>query len=184
LEEGAPAVLEVAYQGQLADYDTRILTLAILKGLFGPASEEPVSYVNAPQLAADRGVEVRETKTSVAHDYVNLVSIRGGAHAIAGTLSGLRGEPRIVMLDDHAIEVTPSRHMLVVRNEDRPGLIGFVGSVLGGAGVNISDMRVGRSPTGEAALMVLSTDQAVGDEVVEQLRSDPGVVRVHTISVD
>jgi len=184
LEEGAPAVLDVAYQGQLADYDTRILTLAILKGLFGSGSEEPVSYVNAPQLAADRGVEVRETKTSVAHDYVNLISIRGGAHAIAGTLSGLHGEPRIVMLDDHAIEVAPARHMLVVRNEDRPGLIGFVGSVLGGAGVNISDMRVGRSPTGEAALMVLSTDQALSDDVVEQLRADPGVVRVHTISVD
>ena len=184
LEEGAPAVLEVSYQGQLADYDTRILTLAVLKGLFGSASEEPVSYVNAPQLATERGVEVRETKTAVAQDYVNLVTLRGGSHSIAGTLSGLRGDQRIVMLDDHAIEVTPARYMLVVRNDDRPGLIGHVGVVLGDAGVNISDMRVGRSSSGEAALMVLATDQPVSTDVIEQLRAHPGVVRVHTIAVD
>src|SRR5205807_332509 len=92
LAEGVPSSLEVAFQGQLADYDTRILTLAVLKGLFGSASEEPVSYVNAPQLATERGVEVRETKTAVAQDYVNLVTLRGGSHSIAGTLSGLRGD--------------------------------------------------------------------------------------------
>jgi D-3-phosphoglycerate dehydrogenase len=74
LNEGTPAVLEVTYQGGLADHDTRILTLAVLKGLFGVGAEEPVSYVNAPQLAEDRGLEVRETKSSMAHDYDNLIT--------------------------------------------------------------------------------------------------------------
>src|SRR5205823_6372687 len=101
LNEGAPATLEVEYQGALADYDTRILTLAVLRGLLGAGSEEPVSYVNAPQLAAERGVEVREAKTSTTLDYVNLVTLRGGDHSLAGTLAGLRGEPRIVMVDGH-----------------------------------------------------------------------------------
>ena len=72
------------------------------EGLFGRVSEEPVSYVNAPQLAEERGIEVRDTTTATAHDYVNLITLRGGEHAIAGTLAGLKGEPRIVMVDDHS----------------------------------------------------------------------------------
>jgi D-3-phosphoglycerate dehydrogenase / 2-oxoglutarate reductase len=184
LAEGVPSSLEVAYQGQLADYDTRILTLAVLKGLLGPGSEEPVSYVNAPQLATERGVEVRETKTSTAQDYVNLVTLRGGEHAIAGTLGGRGGEPRIVMVDDHSIDVPPARHMLIVRNEDRPGMLGLVSTAMGDAGVNISNAALGESPTGEAALIVFSTDRPVPGEVVEQLRGAPGIVRVHPISED
>src|SRR5207237_3675072 len=109
LTEGLPGQLEITYEGQLADYDTRILTLAVLKGLLRAGSEEPVSYVNAPQLAEERGVEVRETTSSTARDYVNLVSLRGGAHAVAGTLGGPRSEPRIVMVDDHSIDVPPAR---------------------------------------------------------------------------
>jgi len=182
LAEGVPSSLEVSYQGQLADYDTRILTLAVLKGLLGAGSEEPVSYVNAPQLAAERGVEVRETKTSTAQDYVNLVTLRGGEHSIAGTLAGLKSEPRIVMLDDHTIDIPPARHMLVVRNEDRPGMAGLAMTAVGDAGVNISDIHLGRSPAGEAALMVLSTDQPVPPAVIDELRGAPGIVRVHPIS--
>ena len=167
---------------ELADYDTRILTLAVLKGLLGEGSDEPVSYVNAPQLAAERGVEVKETKTSAAHDYVNLITLRGGDHAVAGSLFGLRAEARLVMVDDHTVDIPPARHMLIVRNEDRPGLIGVVGAIVGQAGVNISDMDVGRSPEGEAALMVLSTDQAVPAAVLADLRSQPGILHVDTVS--
>ena len=83
--------LEIEYQGQLADYDTRILTLSLLKGFFGRISDEPVSYVNAPQLAEERGIAVRESKTTTAHDYVNLITVRGGEHALAGTLVGPAG---------------------------------------------------------------------------------------------
>ncbi len=147
-------------------------------------SEEPVSYVNAPQLAEERGVEVRETTSSAARDYVNLVTLRGGKHAVAGTLAGKRSEPRIVMVDGHATDVPPARHMLVIRNDDTPGMIGNVGTILGNAGVNISDMALGKSPTGEAALMVLAINQPVAPQVLDELRASPGILRVHPISED
>ena len=101
-------VLEVEYQGQIAGYDTRILTLSLLKGYFGRVSDEPVSFVNAPQLAAESGIQIRETATTTAHHYVNLITVRSGDHALAGTLVGLQGDPRIVMVDDHTVDVPPS----------------------------------------------------------------------------
>jgi D-3-phosphoglycerate dehydrogenase / 2-oxoglutarate reductase len=182
LVERVPDVLEVEYAGQLADYDTRILTLSVLKGVFGRVTDEPVSYVNAPRIASDRGVEVRDTSTATAHDYVNLLTIRGGEHAIGGTLVGLRVEPRIVMLDGHTIDLPPAKNMLVVRNDDRPGMIAFVAGVLADAGVNIDDMHLGRSDRGEAALQVIATDVAVPPEVQDAIRAGDGVVSVHALS--
>ncbi len=182
LNGGVPSILEVEYQGHLADYDTRILTLAVLKGLLGAGSEEPVSYVNAPHLAADRGVVVRESKTTAAQEYVNLISLHGDDHGLAGTLFGLRDEARLVMVDDHAVDIPPSSNMVVVRNDDRPGMIGLVGMTVGRAGVNISDMDVGVAPSGEAALMVLSTDRPLPAEVLEDLRAQPGILQVHAVS--
>ncbi|MGH9210878.1 MAG: phosphoglycerate dehydrogenase [Acidimicrobiales bacterium] len=182
LAAGVPPVLEIEYAGQIADYDTRILTLSVLKGLFGGITDEPVSYVNAPRIAADRGIEVRDTSTATAHDYVNLVTIRGGDHGLAGTLTGLRGEPRVVMLDGHTIDLPPAKHMLVVRNDDRPGMIAFVSGVLAEAKINIDDMHLGRSDRGEAALQVLATDVAVPGEVQEAIRGGDGIVSVHALT--
>jgi len=151
-------------------------------------SAEPVSFVNAPQIAQERGVVVRETKTSSSRDYVNLISIRGSIGGrtvgVAGTLSGRSEQPRIVAIDDHIVDLPPSRHMLVVRNDDRPGMIGAVGSTLGRAGVNISDMALGRGPTGEHALMVLATDSAVVAEVLEDLRAQAGILDAKAIELD
>jgi D-3-phosphoglycerate dehydrogenase len=178
LSASVPDVLEVGYEGQLADSDTRILTLSVLKGVFGRVSEEPVSYVNAPRLATERGVEVRESSSSTSHDYVNLVTIRGGGHAIGGTLVGLRGTARIVMVDDHSVDVPPANNMLVVRNDDVPGMISAVTGALGDAGVNIDDMHLGRSPEGAAALMILATDQPVPDDVQAAIKALHGVVSV------
>jgi len=182
LNEGVPASLEIEYQGQLADYDTRILTLSVLKGLLGAGSEEPVSYVNAPQLATERGVDVRETTTTHTHDYVNLISLRGGVHSLAGTLSGLRSEPRIVMLDDHTVEVPPARHMLVVRNDDRPGMIAVVAGALGDRHINISNVHVGLSPAGEAALMVLALSEPAPPDLLEELRAASGIRQVSVLT--
>ena len=147
LHEGLPDRLEIEYQGDLAGVSTGILTLSVLKGLFASTTEEPVSYVNAPQLAEQRGLQVRETSTATSPNYMSLVTVRSGTHAVAGTLTGAgaRVEPRVVMVDDHAVEVPPTPHMLVVRNDDRPGMIGVVGVVLGEAGVSISSMAVGPS---------------------------------------
>jgi D-3-phosphoglycerate dehydrogenase len=178
LAAGIPDAIEIGFEGQLAEADTRILTLSVLKGLFGRVSEEPVSYVNAPRLAEERGIEVRESSSSTSRDYVNLVTIRGGEHAIGGTLVGLRSEPRLVMVDDHFVDVPPADHMLVVRNEDVPGMIASVTGVLGEAGINIDDMHLGRSEEGRAALMVLATDGVVPDDVQGAIRAVDGVVSV------
>jgi len=182
LNGGIPALLQVDYQGALADYDLRILTLSVLKGLFSLAIDEPVSYVNAPQLAADRGLEVRESKTSTAHDYVNLITLRGGHHAVAGTLAGGQGSPRLVMVDDHDVEVPPAHNMLIVHNDDRVGMIALVAATLAEAKVNIANMALGKSPTGDTALMVLATDTAVPAEVVKGLAAEPGILDVHAVT--
>ena len=184
LSGGLPSGLEIEYQGGLADYDTRILTLSVLKGVFGGATEEPVSYVNAPQLAAERGVEVRETKVATSHDYVNLLTLRSGGHAVGGTLFGLRGEHRIVMIDDHTVEIPPSRYMLVIRNEDRPGRAAAALTAIGDAGLNLADIHLRRSPAGDAALMVLAVDEPPSPDVVEAVRSVDGVVSVHAVTLD
>jgi len=181
LAASVPDVLEVGYEGQLADSDTRILTLSVLKGVFARVTDEPVSFVNAPRLAAERGVEVRESSSATSHEYVNLVTIRGGGHSIGGTLVGLRGAARIVMVDDHSVDVPPANHMLVVRNDDVPGMIAAVTGVVGDAGINIDDMHLGRSPEGAAALMILATDVAVPDEVQAAIRALAGVVSVSAL---
>ncbi|HZU74352.1 MAG TPA: phosphoglycerate dehydrogenase [Acidimicrobiales bacterium] len=184
LHEGLPAVLDITYQGALAEHDTRILTLSALKGVFSAGgSTDPVSYVNAPQMAEERGMEVRETTSTAAHDYTNLITISGDGHSVSGTVSGPSGQPRVVMVDGHNVDVPPAPDMLVVRNDDRPGMIGVVGTVLGDAGVSISNMAVGQSPTGGTALMVLATAGPVPDEVVERLSGSPGILEVHRVSV-
>lgn len=182
LVDGVTPMLEVEYQGKLAESDTRILTLSVLKGLFAGSSDEPVSYVNAPQIADERGVDVRETSMAAAQDFVNLITLRSVGHSIAGTLGGVDGQPRIVGVDDHTVEIPPADHMLIVRNDDRPGMIGLVGQTLGEAGVNIADMHLGRSAEGSAAMMVLATSDAVAPDVVEQLRAAPGIDSVHAVN--
>ncbi len=181
LLEGLPPVIDVEYQGELAGYDTRILTLSVLKGAFAGSTEEPVSYVNAPQVAVERGIEVRDTSTVTTRDWVNLVTVSGGGHSVSGTLVGLRAEPRIVIVDGHRVDVPPPPHMVVVRNDDRPGVIGRVGTVLGEAGVNIADMDVGRTDEGGSALMVIATSQAVPTEVADALRAAEGILSVSVI---
>jgi D-3-phosphoglycerate dehydrogenase / 2-oxoglutarate reductase len=182
LNDGIPDRLEVECQGGLAGANTSILTLAVLKGVFAAGTEEPVSYVNAPQLAEERGLEVREASTSSTRDYVNLLTLRSEEHSLAGTLTGHRSEPRIVMVDEHVVEVPPAEHMLVVRNDDRPGMIGVVGTALGEADVSISSMAVGPSRKGNTALMVLSTDRHVPDDTFTLLQASDGILDIHRIS--
>jgi D-3-phosphoglycerate dehydrogenase / 2-oxoglutarate reductase len=182
LNDGIPDRLEVEYQGGLASANTSILTLAVLKGVFAAGTEEPVSYVNAPQLADERGLEVREASIATTRDYVNLITLRSSEHSLAGTLSGPRSEPRFVMVDEHVVEVPPAEHMLVVRNDDSPGMIGVVGTALGEAEVSISSMAVGPSRTGNTALMVLSTDRRVPDDTFTLLEASEGILDIHRIT--
>ena len=156
-----PATLEVCTEGDIAGYDTRILSLAALKGFFGAITDEQVTYVNAPQLAKQSGIEVRDTNCATSADFVNLVTLRGGGHSLSGTLVGRRSEQRIVMIDDHHFDVPPAEHMLMVKNDDRPGVIGTVGTLLGNAGVNIDDMDVGRAAVPGTAVMLIAPSAAV-----------------------
>ncbi|MBK5223240.1 MAG: phosphoglycerate dehydrogenase [Acidimicrobiia bacterium] len=182
LTDGMPDTVEIEYQGHLAGYDTRILTLSVLRGLLGNLTDEPVTYVNAPQLAESRGLKIREVKTETTQEFVNLVTLRGGGHSIAGTLAGTRGEARIVMVDDHSADVPPASHMVFIRNDDRPGVIGTVGTILGDAGINIADMGVGQSPGGESALMVIATGESAPAEVIAALAAADGITSVHAAS--
>ena len=184
LAGGAPSTLNIEYEGEIADYDCRVLTLSVLKGVLAPVVAEPVSFVNAPQIAEQRGISVRETKSSDALDYVNLIVVRGdqGTH-VAATLFGKHQAPRIVGIDGHQVDLPPARHMLVVHNDDSPGMIGRVATVLGNTGINISNMDVGQSPSGEAALMVIATETAVPAAVVEQVTRQPGVQSARAIDL-
>jgi D-3-phosphoglycerate dehydrogenase / 2-oxoglutarate reductase len=181
-----PAQIEVCTEGDIAGYDGRILTLSVLKGIFGSRAAQAgddvsVTYVNAPQLAAEAGVEVRETNCATAADFVNLVTIRGADRSISATLVGRRGEQRIVMIDDHLFDIPPAPRMLMVKNDDRPGVIGTVGTLLGDAGVNIADMDVGRAATPGTAVMLIAPTAEVPDDVVAALRSAPGIISVDVL---
>ena len=173
-----PDSLEVCVEGDIASHDTRILGLATLKGFFGRVSDEQVTYVNAPQLAKQYGLELREQKSMVSADFVNLVTVRGAGHSIAGSLVGRRSDQRIVMIDDHRFDVPPAEHMVMVKNDDRPGVIGTVGTVLGNAGINIADMDVGQAAEAGTAVMLIAATAEVPDAVVDALRSAPGVISV------
>ncbi|MEY4010374.1 MAG: D-3-phosphoglycerate dehydrogenase [Actinomycetota bacterium] len=171
--------LEVIASGEIGAYDTSLLVLSAMKGFFGGRTPEPVTFVNAPQVAAALGVEVKETKIAGGGgDYVNLVTLRAGTHSIAATLVGQRRQARIVLVDDHITDVPPSDHMLVVRNDDRPGVIGVVGTLLGNHDVNIADMDVGRALTPGTALMVIAPTAEVGETVLDELRAAPGIIEV------
>lgn len=169
------ASVHFEFHGSIAEHDTRILTLAGLKGVFEKVVSEPVSYVNAPLLAEERGVEVRETKSALSRDFVNLVILKaesgGDSIAVGGTLVGKRDEERIVRVYDYEIEVLPERYMCFLRYRDRPGVIGNVGSILGDRGINIASMQVSRETIGGEALMGLTVDSQIPARVLEEIGS-------------
>ena len=180
LSGGLPDELTVECQGALASEDVSILTLAVLKGLFAAVTEDPVSYVNARRVAEERGLVVHETQTVSSPYRVSVITVRSSLHSISGTLVG--GAPRIVDVDAHSVEVPPADVMVVVRNDDRPGMIGIVGTALGDAGISIANMAVGQTAGGTTALMVLATDRSVPVEVLDRLRRASGILDVYEVT--
>ncbi len=178
-----PADIEILFEGEIGGYDSRLATLAAAKGLLSVGSDEPVSFVNALSIAAERKIVIRPVSSPSPHDYVNRLAIRGGGRRLAATLMGLRNEARIVRVDQHELDVPPSDNMLFLRNDDRPGMVGRVGRVLGDGGINIDDMAVGRHPSEDAALMVISSRQQVSDELVSELAAIDGILSVDRISL-
>ncbi len=182
LHRSSPDSFELCCQGDIARYDTRIIGLAVLKGFFSLISDDPVSYVNAPQMARAAGVSMREVNSTSTDEYVNLITLRcENHHSISGTLTGRRGDQRIVEIDGHDFDVPPAAHMLVITNDDRPGVIGTVGTLLGDAGVNIADMDVGRVADAEQAVMLIATTTEVAPQVLDALRTAPGILSVDAL---
>lgn len=182
LQGGLPHRLEIEYDGAIASEDTRILTLSSLKGLFSSGTNEPVSYVNAPQLASERGLELKEANSLTPKDYVSLITLRSEEHAVSGTLAGPMGTPRVVEIDGHRVEIPPANNMLVVRNSDQPGMIGLVGTAVGQAGVSISSMGVSPASSDHTALMVLSIDGPLPQDAIEKISETPGIIYARVIS--
>ena len=170
-----PEVLEVELIGEIGKPDNTVAVMSVVKGLLSAVSDMPVSYVNALSMAQERGMEVRGISTPTSKDHVNLLTLRGAGHSLGGRLTGARQEPVLVLADDHAIHMPPAAHMILLSNDDRPGVIGEVGTLLGDAGININDMNVGRAPTGEGASMVIATSQPVPKDVADALVAIDGV---------
>jgi D-3-phosphoglycerate dehydrogenase len=170
--------LQIDYLGALVEQDTRVLTLAALKGMLGPVCHEPVTYVNAPLLAAERGIEVTESKTRHSRDWVNLIALSGegsrGSVGVAGTTVGPRDHERLVAINGIPVDMAPARHMAFLFYEDRPGVIGRVGTLLGESGVNIAQMQVGRRKQGGEALMALTVDAGIPAGVLDRVEREIG----------
>lgn len=176
--------LEIAYEGQLGGLDTRLLTSAVLAGVLAGHVEEHVNVVNAGALAAERGIEWRETTTARARDYTNRMSLRAGEVSLSGTTIGTTSRPRLVEAFDQGIEIELAPHIGLFRYLDVPGQIGRVGSILGAADVNIASMAVSRSRAEGGAVMAVTVDSPVPPGVADEIRAIDGFEAVWFVDLD
>jgi D-3-phosphoglycerate dehydrogenase len=176
LAEGRVEELRLAYFGALAQYDTRLLTVAALNGAFQGRSDQPVNYVNAPMIAAERGVDVREERSRSARDYTNLVRVEavsgGQPLRVAGTTMGNDNRLWLVSALGFELDMELAPLLVVFRYDDVPGVIGKVGTLFGAAGVNIANMTVSRTRRGGQALMALSIDSPAPPDLVREIHSE------------
>ena len=189
LAGGMAARLDVEVRGEIAGHDVRVLQLAALKGVFADVVEDPVTYVNAPLLAADRGVEVSLATDPDSPDWRNLVTLRGimpdgQVVSVGGTLSGRRQLEKLVEVNGFDMEISPAEHMVFLTYTDRPGVVGTVGQILGSEGINIAGMQVCRDARGGHALIVLTVDSAIPAVVLDDIASTIGAVVGRTVDLD
>jgi D-3-phosphoglycerate dehydrogenase len=186
LDQGRIDKVEVVFSGDFSELPTVHLTRAVLKGLLDPLLPDSVNYVNAPTLAQRRGIQVIESHRSLADDHSCLLTVR--AHTdkeereICGTVFG-RGEIRIVHIDGYRVDIDPKGSMIVTQHNDRPGIIGKVGTLLGNAGVNIAGMNVGREAAGTKALMVLLIDEPVRDALMAEIVKIDGMAAARQVQL-
>jgi D-3-phosphoglycerate dehydrogenase len=176
LAEGRVEELRLAYFGGLAQYDTRLLTVAALNGAFQGRSDQPVNYVNAPLIAAERGVEVREERSLGSRDFTNLVRVEavsdGTRLQVAGTTIGNDNRLWLVSALGFELEMEFAPLLVLFRYDDVPGVIGKVGTLFGEAGVNIANMAVSRTRQGGQALMALSIDTPAPPALVDRIHAE------------
>jgi D-3-phosphoglycerate dehydrogenase len=180
-QSGITAV-NIEYEGHVAVLNTRPLSNIVLMGLLRP-SLDAVNMVNAPVMAKERGVKVSETRQEAEGDYTTLMRLRvetaQGTFTLAGTLYG--GKPRLVGIDDVVLEAELTPRMIFVRNEDKPGFIGRLGTKLGEAKINIANFTLGRSRPGANAVCLVAVDGDIAAPVLAEIKALPGVVGVHVL---
>jgi D-3-phosphoglycerate dehydrogenase / 2-oxoglutarate reductase len=170
LARGEVARIGLEYYGDLAEYDTRLLTVAALNGAFRGRVDQPVNYVNAPHIAAERGIEVVEERRRTSRDFTNLIAVSAGEVRVAGTTIGNSHQQWLVSAFGFEVEIELAPRMIFLTYDDVPGVIGRVGTLLGEAKVNIANMAVSRNRERGKALMALSIDTPAEPELIERLR--------------
>ena len=184
--DGRISEVTVRYEGDIAGEDVDLVTASALKGVFTPL-EWQVNAVNAPQVAAERGIEVTETRSRQAEDFQSLVSVTVTDGETDLTVSGTLfagDDPRLVSIDDFRVDAVPHGHMLVARNKDEPGVIGFIGTTLGDHDVNIAGMFNARQTIGGEALTVYNLDDPVSDDLATDLLGDDRITDVTYIALN
>ncbi|HSE58724.1 MAG TPA: phosphoglycerate dehydrogenase [Nitrospiraceae bacterium] len=186
LYEGGLERVTVEYNGEVAGLSVAPLTIAVLRGLLTPILGNDVNYVNAPVLAKERGIEVKEVKSSDAGDFTSVIRVRVESgkkvHHVAGTLFHKK-DPRIIEIDRFQVEIFPEGHMLLIQNVDRPGVIGSVSSALGDHQINIARMQCSREERGGNALLIIGLDAPIAPAIVERIRTSPNILSVKVVDL-
>ena len=173
IADGAVKKVEVTYNGEITNVNTGLLTTAIIKGMLNPILEKEVNYVNAPMLAKQRGIKVTEVKHKDFEDFANLITVKAQSGdktcSVKGTLFGNEG--RIVEINGFRVDVDPHARILICPHINRPGVIGAAGSLMGKHGINISGMNVGKTSIQGTSLMVLTIDNDIPADVLNEFKS-------------
>ncbi len=184
--EGRPSQVEVRYAGEAASIETGPVTRALLVGLLMPVVGDSVNPVNAPLIAKSRGIEVVESKTPDGGDYTTLLTVSvktdKGVNEVSGTLFGAK-EQRVVRMGGFPMDMAPEGLVLIAQHQDKPGVIGQVGTLLGDKGINIAGMSVGRKKPGAIALMALNVDGEIPPDVMEKISRIAGIADVKQVQL-
>jgi D-3-phosphoglycerate dehydrogenase len=172
LAQGRAERIELTYYGALSQFDTRLLSVAALNGAFQGRTDQPVNYVNAPLVAAERGIDVVEERKRSSRDFTNLVRVGVDGIRVAGTTIGREHRQWLVSALGFELEMELAPLLVFFRYDDVPGVIGRVGTMFAEAGVNIANMTVSRTRRGGKALMVLSIDTTAPPELEERLQGE------------
>lgn len=184
--EGGATEITIEYRGEASEINTAPVTIAAIKGFLTPILEETVNFVNASFIAKERGIEVKETKSADAGDYQSMVLMRLKAKDkesnLAGTLFSKK-DPRIVAIDNFKVEIVPEGQLLYIYNNDKPGVIGNIGSVLSKHNINIARMHFGREAAGGRAISVVTIDTPATPQVLEEIKTLPNILSVKQITL-
>ncbi len=184
--EDAMREITIEYYGEASEVDTAAIKIAAIKGLLTPVLKEEVNFVNAPIIAKERGIEVKETKSAGAIDYQSMIKIRIKAKDkesyFAGTLSSKK-DPRVIAIDDFEVEIIPEGELLFIFNIDKPGVIGNIGTILGKHNINIARMQFGREAPGGRAISVVTIDTPATLPIIEEIKGLPNILSVKRLTL-